>query len=68
MLNYFETTLNVTRIDICDLLLACLAARDSANDGGQKWINLHSKLQTQLEKLDNQLYEIQREAINNYYK
>ena len=66
MTNQFKTTLNVTRIDICDLLLACLAARDHANDGGQKWIKLHDKLQTQLEELDQQLYEVKHDAIMNY--
>lgn len=58
MRNDFKTTVNVTRIEICDLLLACLAAKEMANDGGKKWDRLHDKLKEQLEELDSQLDEI----------
>ena len=37
MRNEFKTTLQVKRIDICDLMLACLAAKELANDSGTKW-------------------------------
>lgn len=55
MINSFETTIRIKRIEICDLMLACLAARDIANDGGKKWMKLHDKLKNQLNELDNQL-------------
>lgn len=58
MRNSFKTTINVTRLDICDLLLACTAAKELSNDGGKKWERLHEKLKEQLEELDNQLDEI----------
>lgn len=59
MRNNFKTTIEVKRIDICDLMLACLAAQEAANDGGEKWQKLHDKLQAQLDELDAQLDEIQ---------
>lgn len=58
MRNNFKTTIEVKRIDICDLMLACLAAQEAANDGGKKWAELHDKLKKQLEELDAQLDEI----------
>ena len=59
MRNHFETTIKLQRIDICDLMLACLAAEQSANDGGKKWAELHDKLERQLTELDAQLDEIE---------
>lgn len=55
MRNQFPTTLKVTRIEICDLLLACLAAKEQATDGGKKWDVLHDKLKAQLDELDKEL-------------
>lgn len=52
--NQFETTIMLKRIDICDLMLACMAAKEAANDAGKKWDLLHEKLSWQLECLDNQ--------------
>ena len=60
MRNSFKTTINVTRLEICDLLLACMAAKELSNDGGKKWDRLHEKLKEQLEKLDDQLDAIIR--------
>ena len=60
MRNEFKTTLQVKRIDICDLMLACLAAKELANDGGAKWDRLHDKLKRQLNELDTQLDELQQ--------
>lgn len=59
MRNHFETTIRVQRIEICDLMLACLVAKNNANDGGEKWEKLHDKLKAQLEDLDRQLDEVQ---------
>lgn len=59
MRNEFETTIRVKRIEICDLLIACLAVGNTANDGGVKWYRLHDKLKSQLEDLDRQLDEIE---------
>jgi hypothetical protein len=55
MRNSFETAVQLKRIDICDLMLACLAAQSLANDGGEKWNKLHEKLKKQLNALDAQL-------------
>lgn len=52
------STLNLTRLETCDLLLACLAARDEANDGGEKWQRLHDKIKAQLDEFDAQLDEL----------
>ena len=57
-MNNFKTTIEVKRIDICDLMLACLAAKELANDEGKKWDRLHEKLKAQLDELDAQLDEI----------
>lgn len=54
-MNEFKTTLQVKRIDICDLMLACLAAKELANDDGKKWVRLHDELKRQLNELDAQL-------------
>lgn len=59
MRNEFKTTLQVRRIDICDLMLACLNAQYAANDGGEKWKRLHDNLEKQLAELDEQLDEIE---------
>lgn len=58
MRNNFKTTITLRRIDICDLLIACLAAKRSASDEGKKWEKLHDLLYTQLEELDAQIDEI----------
>ena len=64
--NQFKTTISITRGELCDLLLAILAAKYTAEDGGRKWINLHDKLQTQLEELDSQLYGVQKIGADIY--
>lgn len=61
MRNNFKTTLNVTRIEVCDLLIACLAAKQLASDEGKKWDRLHDKLRSQLYELDKQLDEIEED-------
>lgn len=57
MRNQFKTTVNVTMIELCDLLLACLAAKELANDEGKKWDRLHDKLKEQLYELNCQIDE-----------
>ncbi len=58
MRNNFETTLKVKRIDICDLMLACLAVKELSSDAGAKWERLHDSLKEQLNALDIQLDKI----------
>ena len=58
MRNNFKTTLQVKRIDICDLMLACTAAKQLSNDA-KKWDRLHEELKKQLNELDEQLDEIE---------
>ena len=60
MMNSFETYVKMRRIDICDLKLACLAAKELAGDSGTKWDRLRAMLNEQLEELDRQLEEIRR--------
>ena len=59
MRNEFKTTIQLRRIDICDMMLACLAAKELANDEGKKWDRLRETLKSQLEELDRQLDEIE---------
>lgn len=48
MTNEFKTTLQVKRIDICNLMLACTAAKQLSNDSGKKWDELRENLKNQL--------------------
>lgn len=57
MRNSVETSVRMKRTDICDLLLACDAAKVLSNDGGEKWDKLHDLLISQLDELDRQLDE-----------
>lgn len=57
MRNNFKTTLQVRRIDICDLMIACTAAKSAS--GANKWDRLHDELERQLDELDKQLDEIE---------
>lgn len=49
-----EKTMNITlsRIEVCDLLIACTTTKYSANDGGKKWAMLHDKLEQMLNEFD----------------
>lgn len=50
-MNERNYVLQLTRIEVYDLLLACLAARDLSN-GAKKWDVLHEKIKKQLDTLD----------------
>ena len=65
-MNQFKTTISITRGELCDLLLATIAAQQASNDGGKKWIALHEKLHKQLEDLDNDLYRIEKNILDIY--
>lgn len=52
MKNYEEMTLTLTRIEVCDLLLACISAEEVS--GAEKWMKLHDKIKKQLDKADEQ--------------
>lgn len=52
MLNEMTVTMKLKRIEVCDLLLACTAAKQRAGDGGKKWEDLHDKLREILEAFD----------------
>lgn len=58
MRNDFKTTIAIRRIDICDLMIACVITKDIASDNGEKWDKLYNMLKTQLDELDNQLDEL----------
>ena len=51
MRNEFKTTLQVKRINICDLMLACLADKELANDDGKKWVRLHDELKKTIKRI-----------------
>lgn len=55
--NELEMHLKLTRIEVCDLLIACISAQQNANDGGAKWNRLHDKIKSQLYHFDDQLDE-----------
>lgn len=48
--NQKSMTLKLTRIDVCDLLLACTTVADES--GAEKWGKLHEKLLNQLDDFD----------------
>lgn len=48
--NQRTVKLNLTRIDLCDLLLACTAIAEETD--GKKWIALHEKLKDILDEFD----------------
>lgn len=52
MYNEYEMSITLKRIDVCDLLLACLSAHDTAMDGGKKWMRLHDEIKEQLKRFD----------------
>ena len=56
--NEFKTSIELQRIEICDLMLACTECKFMANDGGKKWERLHDKLESKLRELDKQLEEM----------
>lgn len=49
--NDMTITLKLTRIEVCDLLLACLCTSESA-PGAKKWDQLHDKLEEILDDFD----------------
>ena len=55
MLNEMNMTLNLTRHDVCNLELACLAAKELASDEGKKWDRLHEALKEQLKAFDESM-------------
>lgn len=57
MRNNIKTTLQLRRVDICDLMIACTAAKRAS--GAKKWDELHDELKRQLDELDEQLDEIE---------
>lgn len=59
MRNEFKTTIQVTRLDICELMLACSLVRGNLSNGnGEKWDKLYNELERQLDELDEQLDKI----------
>lgn len=55
MLNEMNMTLTLKRLDVCDLELACLAAKELANDEGKKWDRLYKVLKEQLKAFDESM-------------
>lgn len=54
MINNAEMELTLTRIEVCDLLIACVNASERANDSGAKWVRLHDKIRKQLDSFDSE--------------
>ena len=61
MKNTDYITLTLTRIQLCDLMLACTAAKSRANDGGKKWTDLHNVIKTIIDKSDAAAIEATQE-------
>lgn len=57
MTNYKDMEVTLKRIDVCDLLLACLAAEEASGttEKDSKWSRLHEKLKAQLHDFDAKL-------------
>ena len=51
LMNDRNYVLQLTRVEVCDLLLSCLAASE-LSDGAKKWDVLHEKIMKQLDTLD----------------
>lgn len=45
-------SIELKRIEVCDLLIASLAAYNNSNDDGEKWKRIHDKIGEQLHKTD----------------
>lgn len=58
MRNGIETSINLRRIDICNLMMACTLTKQTANDGGKKWDKLHDLLKAKLDEMDRNIDEI----------
>lgn len=54
MRNGMTIYLKFTRVDVCDLLLACFAA-EKMSHGATKWAMLHDKIERQLEDFDDEI-------------
>ncbi len=56
MRNNFKTTLQVKRVDICDLMVACLVASEQGKFvDSKRLLDLYDELKEQLDELDEQL-------------
>ena len=59
-----ETTINLERLEICDLMMACTVINSHFdNDRNTKWAKLHRKLKEQLDTLDK-VQEAQLKLVN----
>lgn len=52
-LNEKTVTIKITRIELCDLLLACTALDNVTDENTKKWAKLHDKLEEILEDFDS---------------
>lgn len=51
-LNQKTVTVKIKRIELCDLMTACVAVDDMAG-AGSKWMKLHDKLKEILDDFDS---------------
>ena len=54
MLNEKEMTIDLTRNEVCDLMLAC--ATNYLRSHNEKWVKLHDKLKVVRDKLDEEYF------------
>ena len=59
MLNGKTVALELKRIDICDLMLACTVLDTETPEENQKWAKLHDKLKIILDKFDEAQEDIE---------
>lgn len=52
-INAKTVTVKIKRIELCDLLLACIALDNATDDHTTKWAKLHDRLKEILDDFDS---------------
>lgn len=52
--NNSKINIELTRIEVCDLLLATFAAHQKTEGRAKKWMQLHDKIEKQLKETDKE--------------
>lgn len=52
--NNSKINIELTRIEVCDLLLATFAAHQNTEGRAKKWMKLHDKIEKQLKETDKE--------------
>ena len=57
--NHAQVTITMTRIDLCNLIMACTFADHNTNEDTKKWAELRKELKAELDSLDAVLDRIE---------